>query len=110
MYEIEVYRTATDEAPFQAWIESLRDQKAQTRLYARLDRASYGNFGDWKDLTGAKGLFEMRDHYGQGFRIYYSIVGSRIILLLAGSTKSEQNRAIMKAKEYLADYFRRTSS
>lgn len=109
-FEIEVYRTASDEAPFQIWIEGLKDRKAQTKLYARLDRASFGNFGDWKDLKGAKGLCEMRDHYGQGFRIYYSIVGSKIILLLAGSTKSDQTRAISKAKEYLADYIRRTKS
>ena len=50
----------------------------------------------------------MRDHYGQGYRIYYSIEGQKIILLLAGSTKKEQTKTIAKAKEYLADYKRRT--
>jgi putative addiction module killer protein len=50
----------------------------------------------------------MRIHYAQGYRLFYTIVGSKIVLFLAGSTKSEQERTIAKAKDYLADYQRRT--
>lgn len=106
-YEIESYVTEKGETPFLKWLEQLKDQKARTRLYARLDRASHGNFGDWKDLKNAKGVYEMREHYGQGYRIYYSVEGQKIVLLLAGSTKKEQNKTIAKAKEHLADYKRR---
>jgi putative component of toxin-antitoxin plasmid stabilization module len=35
--------------------------------------------------------------------VYFSFAGQRIILLLAGSTKRDQKKAIAKAKEYLAD-------
>lgn len=106
-YEIEVYRTADDVAPFQIWIEGLKDQKAKTKLTARLYRAQYGNLGDWKEIKGAKGLFELREHSGPGYRVFFSIVGQTIILLLAGTTKQGQDRTITKAKGYLADYLQR---
>jgi putative addiction module killer protein len=106
-FEIEVYRTTDDIVPFQLWIEALRDRKAKTRLAARLYRAQAGNFGDWKEIKGAKGLFEMREHFGPGYRVYYSVVGQKMILLLAGTTKQDQARAIAKAKEYLADFWQR---
>ena len=107
-YEVENYKNEEGEAPFRSWIENLADAKAQTMLVARIDRASYGNFGDWKALSGAKGLFEMRLHYGQGYRIFYTVIGQRVILLLAGSIKRDQDKMIAKATEYLADYNRRT--
>jgi putative addiction module killer protein len=106
-YEIEVYRTADDIAPFQIWMEDLRDKKAKTKLTARLLRAQGGNLGDWKEIKGAKGLFELREHSGPGYRVFFSIVGQTIILLLAGSTKQDQDRVVAKATDYLADYLRR---
>ena len=106
-YDVENYQTERGELPFQDWIQDLADAKAQTALIARIDRASYGNFGDWKALTGTKGLHEMRIHFGQGYRIYYAIIGQKVILLLAGSTKRSQDKMIAKASEYLADYNRR---
>ena len=107
LYNIETYLTEDGRAPFQEWLDKLKDKTAQTKLYTRLRRASYGNFGDWKDIKGAKGLYEMREHYGQGYRLFYSIIGQKIVLLLVGSTKKDQEKTIAKAKEYLADYKRR---
>lgn len=52
----------------------------------------------------------MRLHSGPGFRIFYAIVGQTIILLLAGSTKKDQDRTIAKAKSYFEDYARRMKS
>ncbi len=74
------------------------------RLRAQIDRAAHANFGDWKSLADAKGVFEMRENYGPGYRIFYGVIDRKIILLLAGSTKKDQNRAVAKAKMYLADY------
>lgn len=73
----------------------------------RVDRASLGNFGDWKELKGTQGVFEMREQYSPGFRIFYTLVGNKVILLLAGSTKKDQKATIKKAQEYLTDYKRR---
>ncbi len=107
MFEIEEYITSDGKKPFSDWLLNLKDKRAQVKIRARIARASLGNFGDWKSLEKANGIYEMREHYGSGFRIFYKIVGSKIILLLAGATKQEQDKTIAKAKEYLADYDRR---
>jgi len=110
MYEIEEYITAAGSSPFGEWILSLKDKRAQAKIRMKLARAELGNLGDWKKLKNAEGVFEMREHYGAGYRVYFSIINQKIVLLLAGSDKSEQNRTIKKAKEYLEDYERRLSS
>uniref|UniRef100_UPI00310138D8 type II toxin-antitoxin system RelE/ParE family toxin n=1 Tax=Neorhizobium sp. EC2-8 TaxID=3129230 RepID=UPI00310138D8 len=106
-YEIEVYETEDGNAPFNEWLDDIKSAEAKTQVVARIRRASLGNFGDWKSLTGAAGICEMRIHHGQGFRVFYTVVGQTIVLLLAGSTKKEQDKTIAKAKTYLEDYNRR---
>ena len=103
-YDVEEYVTAAGKSPYADWLGNLRDIIARAKLAARIDRAAHGNFGDWKSLAGANRICELRESHGPGYRVYYSIVGSKIILLLAGSTKKDQRRTIAKAKEYLADY------
>ena len=85
-------------------------KRAQARIRARLTRAAFGNFGDWKAVKGAAGLCEMREHHGPGYRVYYSVVGQKIVLLLAGSSKKDQNKAIAQAQLRLADYHARKTS
>src|ERR1019366_3937288 len=46
---------------------------------------------------GYSSVYEMGENYGPGYRVFYGIVGRKIILLRAGSTKKDQNRAIAKA-------------
>ena len=101
MYEVEEYQTAEGKKPFTEWLLDLKDKRAQVKLRARITRAELGNLGDWKALEGAEGLYEMREHYGPGYRIFFSIVGRKIILLLAGSTKQDQRGVIAKAKDYI---------
>jgi putative addiction module killer protein len=110
MYEIEEYVTEAGSSPFADWLKSLRDTRARVRLLARLDRVSLGNLGDWKAIADAEEIAELRDHYGPGYRMYFSFVGRHTILLLAGATKRHQSRAIRKAEGYLEDYRRRTKS
>jgi putative addiction module killer protein len=102
VFEIQEYITAAGRKPFTEWINGLRDKAARAKLSNRLSRAVKGNFGDWKALDG--GLYEMREHYGPGYRIFYALVGNKIVLLLGGSTKRDQEREIAKAKRYYADY------
>jgi putative addiction module killer protein len=106
MYAIEEYQTVDGKKPFGEWLLDLKDKRAQAKLRARITRAELGNLGDWKALEGT-GVYEMREHYGPGYRIYFSIIGRKIVLLLVGSTKQDQKRAIARAKDYLADYERR---
>ena len=109
LYEVEEYATKQGATPFGKWLLGLKDKRAQAKLRARITRAAFDNFGDWKKIAGAPGLYEMRDHYGPGYRIYYSIQGQKIVLLLAGSTKKDQNKAITQATNRLADYQSRST-
>jgi putative addiction module killer protein len=106
-YEISEYVTENGRSPFGDWFLGLKDKRAQARLQLRLDRITLGNFGDWKSVEGVRGLYELRDHYAQGYRIYYTITDRTVVLLLAGSTKRDQQRTITQADKYLADYHER---
>ncbi|MFA6972937.1 MAG: type II toxin-antitoxin system RelE/ParE family toxin [Gallionella sp.] len=80
---------------FDLWFEQLRDNQAKARIKARLRRAEDGNFGDAKPV--AKGISEMRIHYGAGYRLYFMQNGFEIVLLLAGGDKSTQANDIQTA-------------
>lgn len=104
---IEVYLTEDGDAPFQDWLDALASPKIKTQVLARVRRASLGNFGDWKPLTDAAGISEMLIHAGSGYRVFYTVVGNTVVLLLAGATKKDQRRTLEKAKVYLDDYRKR---
>jgi len=104
IYEIREYQTRNGKSPFGEWFDGLKDKRVKAKIMARLDRVSLGNFGDHKTLPRTGGVAELREHAGPGYRIYYSIIEDEIVLLLVGSLKRDQSRAVDKAKEYLADY------
>jgi len=110
IYEIEEYVDRRGISPFGRWLLGLKDKRTQAKLLARVRRASFGNFGDSKPIQGVPGLREMREHSGPGYRVYYSIEGRKVVLLLAGSDKRRQRQAIAAAAEYLQDYRRRRQS
>lgn len=86
---------------FSKWLSKIRDIRALARIFTRLENLSQGNFGDSKSLRG--GLYELRIHTGKGYRLYYAKRGKQVILLLAGGTKSGQDRDIEKARELLSE-------
>ncbi len=99
---IKIYHDQRGHEPFKAWIKSLRDKKVITQIYKRLKIVSFGNLGDYRAI--GNGLFELRLHFGAGYRIYYGKIGQEIILLLAGGIKASQAKDIKKAKLYWQDY------
>ena len=98
-YEVEVYVTEDGKAPFADWLAHLKDTTGQSQVLARIRRASLGNFGDYKPIKGAKRLYEMRDHYGPGYRIFYTIVGQKVVLLLAGARKKRAGQGHRSSQE-----------
>ena len=100
--EIELYRTQNGRVPFTDWFESLRDQKTRTKIRRRLIRLEEGNFGDYRSV--GEGVFELRLHFGPGYRIYYVEAGNQVILVLCGGDKSSQQRDIEKAKTFWLEY------
>ncbi|MBL9156448.1 MAG: type II toxin-antitoxin system RelE/ParE family toxin [Verrucomicrobiales bacterium] len=82
---------------FAKWLDELSDLRGRARILARIERLRGGNFGDWKSL--GDGVGELRVDAGPGYRVYFTRVGSEIVVLLAGGDKSSQARDIRKAKE-----------
>ena len=50
------------------------------------------------------GVFELRLHFGPGYRIYFGQINNRLILLLCGGDKTSQQRDIEFAKSCLIEY------
>lgn len=96
------YITPDGKVPVEDWIRHLRDQKARSIIRTRLDRLETGNPGDHKAV--GKGVFELRIHFGPGYRLYYGEDGDRIIVLLMGGDKSTQERDIECSKSFWMDY------
>jgi putative addiction module killer protein len=100
--DIRIYTDALGNKPFDAWLQDLRDVKARATIRARLERVRAGNFGDCKPVRD--GVQELRIDLGPGYRLYLSRQGAVLVLLLCGSDKSDQDRAIRQAIDYLNDW------
>ena len=107
MKQLEYYTTQNNKSPYIEWFERLTPAY-QAKVLTRLDRLIEGNKGDWKPLKNSK-LSELRLHFGSGYRIYFKELDNIIILIIAGSSKSNQKQAIKKADEYFEDYIRRNN-
>ena len=70
------------------------------RLLGRLRKAALGNVGDVKPV--GEGVFEMREHFGPGWRMYYVQRGAVLIVMLGGGDKSRQTADIAKAVKLAA--------
>lgn len=86
--------------PFEEWLNSLT-LNDRVIIQARLTRLMNGNFGDYKSLGG--GIHELRFHTGSGFRVYYALYKSSVLILYAGD-KSSQRKDIRKAMKLRKDY------
>ena len=84
---------------FDNWLSKQRDTATKIKILARLSRVENGNFGDFKQL--GPNLFELRLFFSPGFRIYYTIRGGKIVLLLVGGDKTSQAKDIKRAKALL---------
>lgn len=86
---------------FSEWFEDLTT-KTQDIVLLRLTRIKSGNFGDCKNI--AEKIYELRIHYGSGYRIYFTKEKKELVILLCAGDKSSQSKDIKKAKILLEDY------
>ncbi len=80
---------------FRAWLDALKDRAGRARILVRIERLIHGNRGQHRDLK--VGSSELKIDCGPGYRIYYSLRGTRLLLLLAGGDKSTQRKDIATA-------------
>lgn len=103
--ELRIYTDALGAVPYEQWLADLKDVRGRATIRARLERVRAGNFGDCKPLRD--GVQELKIDFGPGYRVYLSRQGSVLVLLLCGSDKTDQDRAIKQAIEYLNDWKQR---
>ena len=85
---------------FDRWLAGIRDGLTRRRLAARLRKAQMGNLGDVKPV--GEEVFEMREHFGPGWRMYYAKRGDVVVLMLGGGDKSSQSADISRAVKMAA--------
>jgi putative addiction module killer protein len=90
-----MYQIAETEE-FSQWLHSIKDTKTKARLMKRLRKASLGNLGDVRSV--GDGVYEMREFFGPGWRMYYLHKDRLLIILLGGGDKSTQVRDIQRVK------------
>lgn len=87
----EIRKTET----YAKWLDGLRDIHARARIQVRVERLAVGNPGDVRPV--GEGVSELRIDYGPGYRVYFTMHGSTVIILLAGGDKRTQAADIKTA-------------
>ena len=80
---------------FSDWLLGLRDGMTHRRLARRLEKVQRGLLGD-VDLVG-ESVFEMRELFGLGWRMYYVQRDGVLIIMVGGGDKSTQQADIARA-------------
>jgi putative addiction module killer protein len=102
VHEIRHYLTPDGKDIVLEWLRSLRDTKARIAIDRRINRMESDNFGDHRFCRD--GVWELRIDVGPGYRVYYALAGSQVVLLLAGGDKRTQDADIRRAATYWQDW------
>ncbi len=100
-YKIDYYQKLNKKIPFDDWLED-QDVNVRSMINVRIDRLSLGNFSNCDPVR--EEVSEVKIHKGPGYRIYYNMIGFKVVLILNAGIKKTQSRDIDKAIEYLVDY------
>jgi putative addiction module killer protein len=99
-----VYIDAAGRSTFTRWFEGL-NAEASAKVTTALYRMGQGNFSNVEGVGG--GVFEYRIDFGPGYRVYFGKDGEALVILLGGSSKKRQQRAIDAARQSWTEYKRR---
>jgi putative addiction module killer protein len=86
---------------FRHWYQKLpsREQLQVAKRFSQIENEAY--FGDHKSLEGD--LWELK--WANGRRIYYSLQGKCVVILLYGGNKNGQTQDINQARNILKKFF-----
>jgi putative addiction module killer protein len=82
---------------FQTFFGEIKDEVTKAKLIVSIERLAAGNPGKAKSV--GEGVWELKIEYGPGWRIYYTRVGNKILMLLTGGSKNGQQQDIEVAKQ-----------
>lgn len=103
MAELIIFTKKNNSKPLLEWLASLKDKTIQGRIYDRIQLIETHNyFGDCKHIDN--GIWELRFHFGKGYRVYIGKIKTTTVLLLCGGDKDTQHKDIQKAKEYWDEF------
>ena len=88
-------------SPYQEWFDSL-DAVTAARVAVYVERVIQGNHSNVAPI-GA-GLSEIKMDFGPGHRVYFGTRGKYLMILLGGSGKNGQSKAIANAKRLWKEY------
>ncbi len=80
---------------FKRWFQRIRDVDGRARIAARIRRFTLNNPGDVKPV--GNGIYELRVHFGPGYRIYFVYQSKTTAILLYAGTKDTQVQDVKKA-------------
>jgi len=84
---------------FTKWLTKLKDEKGKAKILDRIARLRRDNKGDIRTID--KDIYELRIHFGPGYRIYCTDRNGEIVLLLIAGNKSTQSADIKKAQKMI---------
>ena len=102
--EVEIYEDERGSRPFEHWFDKLPAAHA-AKVTTAIVRLGAGSQSGLKPV--GQGVSEWRIDWGPGIRIYLAFDGAKLIILLAGGTKSRQQADIAQAHDRWTDYKRR---
>ena len=92
MQEIQIITTDK----FERWLRSIVDIRSRRKITLRIQRLKLGNFGDYKSV--GKEVYELRIHFGPGYRVYFAKKGELFVILLVGGDKNSQSKDIIQSQ------------
>jgi putative addiction module killer protein len=107
MNNIREYIDLAGGSPFADWFAGL-NAAAAAKITVHLKRMELGNLANVEPV--GEGVLEKKIDWGPGYRIYFGRDSNAFVLLLVGSDKSDQRKAIKRAQEYWQDYRKRRRS
>ncbi len=108
MMNVYIYEREDGHKPFETWLKTVNSKTAKSRILKQLNKLEAGLITDCKPLGG--GVHEIRLHFEKGYRLYFGYDGDTLVILLTGSNKGTQKKAISAAKELWAEYKARKKS